>query len=338
MDQNYIKELHIGDDLFLDARTNFNIALQKLLDRMMKSNAVKGTIALKMDVEMDTECVDDFRDGENRKRDAYFPKFMHSVSTTITEKPFEEKGNISPQLEIFFDEEKKAYQLKPLANVGQRSIFDDDFQENMAPAITDKESENSVIVYHYDPEYLAGLNLRKLKKVAGDLGIDVSSLDKKQDMIDAILAVFVIPTEENKEHLIADIRTEVEGEQKDDTVIDAEYTEPSKEPGDEETEDSPEDVFNIFKSSIGKELEVIDWGEGYALVANGENKAQTILLSSGFPADHPQYCSVETLFEHGGDEIQCVGYETDGRIISVAIECVDTGTLLFEMDDPAGVF
>ena len=145
MEQEYVNEIEITDELFDEARVNFNAALQMTMGRMIKTGAIRGSVALKIGIEMEHEEVDDFSGAVPAKREAIFPEFGYNVSTTITEKPYEEKGTIDPQLEIFYDLGDGKYRLKPQTGSAQISIFDykDDVAEDGLEDDEDDEDDET---------------------------------------------------------------------------------------------------------------------------------------------------------------------------------------------------
>lgn len=225
------KELTLEGETFEGARNSFNKVLQKLLKQMSESNTEEGTIQLKVDVQLDRDTIDVYGDhGQEGAREIRMPKFSHKVASQITIKD-EAKGSTDPQMELVWDEEKVCYVLKYVSNTAQRSFFDDDMKDqfmgesepalNPPPPIGLPDPEDKVIKYHYKREYLVKMSTERLKRLSISLGLDFSSLDSRETLIEAILEVYIEPDDKNRKYLEAEVRTAPpEG-----NVIDGEYKE-----------------------------------------------------------------------------------------------------------------
>ncbi len=99
------RDMFLESEVFEEARSNFNVALQKLIKQMLDGGVNDGSINLKVDVNLTTEYIpntDPDVDGETRciKK----PKLDHKVTTQITLKN-ETKGSYTSQMELVFDED-----------------------------------------------------------------------------------------------------------------------------------------------------------------------------------------------------------------------------------------
>lgn len=311
MDQQMIRELAIEDEIFDTARWNFNVALQKALKQMLKADAEQGTVTFKMTIDMEKECVDDYRDGEAQKRDAFFPKFSYNVSTTITTKPYEERDKVDPQMETYFDDGEKKYRLRPLVNAEQMSMFDDAFQNPPEPeapkeaiALPDMNAPEEAISYHYSKNYLVRLTEKKLRSLAKSLKIDHEALGTEQ-IIEAIQSVRVEVTDKNLKYLDADVNV-------------------SEEVG----ESSNSKAFYAWiKSKLGQKVHIDSQdGDEYNIITEkGE-----ILLTTLVEQDDPQWLDERHVKAHTFHEINMIEYD-DGDIV---IECDNCGTVIWQMSKP----
>jgi hypothetical protein len=121
-----IKELRITSEVFEDARNKFDGVLQKLFKTMLESRSDEGSITMKVDVSIKTTEIPDSRTGKNREINV--PVFGCKVSSTVALKNKEEAIS-SPEMELIFDDESMSYKLTYISNTDQKTIWDDDLQE-----------------------------------------------------------------------------------------------------------------------------------------------------------------------------------------------------------------
>ena len=121
-----IKELRITSEVFEDARNKFDGVLQKLFKTMLESRSDEGSITMKVDVSIKTTEIPDSRTGKNREINV--PAFGCKVSSTVALKNKEEAIS-SPEMELIFDDESMSYKLTYISNTEQKTIWDDDLQE-----------------------------------------------------------------------------------------------------------------------------------------------------------------------------------------------------------------
>lgn len=131
---NY-EEITIESDVFQQARENFDMLLQRLFKKMEQNGSDEGSIALKVDINMETAWVDT-KDGQE---EIHRPTLKHKVTTAVPVKDSFD-GKRDTGMNLVYDEELKRYVLKYVSVGGQRSIFDDDFQKNMNRPTEDTES------------------------------------------------------------------------------------------------------------------------------------------------------------------------------------------------------
>lgn len=124
--QNW-EEITMDSETFTQVRENFDMLLQRLFQKMQQNNSDEGSISLKVDVNM----IDDYIPGEDgATRRISKPVLKHKITTTVPVKDSLD-GKKDAGMELVYDEELKRYVLKYVSVGGQRSIFDDDYQEVM---------------------------------------------------------------------------------------------------------------------------------------------------------------------------------------------------------------
>lgn len=124
--QNW-EEITMDSETFAQVRENFDMLLQRLFQKMQQNNSDEGSISLKIDVNM----IDDYIPGEDGiTRRISKPVLKHKITTTVPVKDSLD-GKKDAGMELVYDEELKRYVLKYVSVGGQRSIFDDDYQEVM---------------------------------------------------------------------------------------------------------------------------------------------------------------------------------------------------------------
>ncbi|MDO4306012.1 MAG: hypothetical protein Q4C77_04195 [Eubacteriales bacterium] len=129
--EDFKKELNFESDTFSNVKRDMNFVLQRLLGNMQEKGATEGSMTLKIDVSFDTAYIPNYDpniEGESRRIEK--PKFVHKVTSAVQIKD-EKKGNMDTEMELVFDEDSGEYVMKPIANTEQRTIFDDDFQDNI---------------------------------------------------------------------------------------------------------------------------------------------------------------------------------------------------------------
>lgn len=129
MMDEFARKLDFDSDTFGDMKRDMNFVLQRLLGNMLESETTEGSMTLKIDVNLVEEWVPNYDpkvEGESRKVSK--PQFKHKVTSAIKIND-EKSGNMNNEMELYFDEDTGTYQMRPIANTTQRSIFDADFRE-----------------------------------------------------------------------------------------------------------------------------------------------------------------------------------------------------------------
>lgn len=138
---DFKKELNFESDTFSNVKRDMNFVLQRLLGNMQEKGATEGSMTLKIDVSFDTAYIPNYDpsiEGESRRIEK--PKFAHKVTSAVQIKD-EKKRNMDTEMELVFDEDSGEYIMKPIANTEQRTIFDDDFEDNIHPGKDSEEAD-----------------------------------------------------------------------------------------------------------------------------------------------------------------------------------------------------
>lgn len=145
--EDFAKKLNFESDTFADMKRDMDHVLQRLLATMWEKGSTEGSMALKIDVRLTTGFIPNYDPSvEGESRMIHTPRFSHKVTSAVQIKD-EKKGNMDTEMELVFDEDSGEYVMKPVVNTEQRSIFDSDFEDNMAgeswPEDPDGEEEDN---------------------------------------------------------------------------------------------------------------------------------------------------------------------------------------------------
>ena len=124
----YEKQLHINDETFDSMRSDADLVLQKLIKNMIEKGSLEGKLTINIDVLLTREYIPNHDPNiEGETRPVYIPKFAHKVGSVMQIKD-ETKGTKNYDgMELVWDNEKKEYILKPIANTEQMTIFDAEY-------------------------------------------------------------------------------------------------------------------------------------------------------------------------------------------------------------------
>ena len=126
---DFVKELNFDSDTFENIKRDMNFVLQRLLGNMQEKGSTDGTMTVKIDVSLVREWVPNYNpEIEAETRMVSKPKFKHKVTSQVQIKD-EKSGNLDTEMELFLNEETGEYEMRPVADATQRSIFDADFRE-----------------------------------------------------------------------------------------------------------------------------------------------------------------------------------------------------------------
>lgn len=128
MQEEFIKKMTLDSDIFDQLRTDANFVLQRLIGNMFEKESDEGTMTLKLEISFDNEFIPNYdKNVDGETREIHKPKFKHKITSSVQIKD-EKSGNMDSEMELVMDE-NGCYVLKPIANTEQRSLFDDDFQD-----------------------------------------------------------------------------------------------------------------------------------------------------------------------------------------------------------------
>lgn len=144
---DFVKELNFESDTFENIKRDMNFVLQRLLGNMQEKGSTDGTMTVKIDMSLVREWVPNYNpEIEEKTRMVSKPKFKHKVTSQVQIKD-EKSGNLDTEMELFLNEETGEYEMRPVADTTQRSIFDADFREaedETAEAIEAKTGQNYI--------------------------------------------------------------------------------------------------------------------------------------------------------------------------------------------------
>lgn len=127
--ETYEQSLHINDSAFEGMRADADRVLQRLLKNMVEKDSMEGKVTITIDVSLIQEYIpnrDPNVEGETRR--TLTPKLSHKVGSVMQIKN-EAKGDTNYDgMEMVWDDERKEYVLRPVANTEQMTIFDADFR------------------------------------------------------------------------------------------------------------------------------------------------------------------------------------------------------------------
>lgn len=138
MDKAYIRELNFDCDTFAEAKDDLNAVLQKLIGNMVGTGAKEGSITLKLDVIFLCETIQNYdAEIDAPEREVYMPQFCHKVTSSIKINDEMHGATHNDSDELFYNSNTGAYEMRPIANTTQRSMFDDDIDS--APIEQEKD-------------------------------------------------------------------------------------------------------------------------------------------------------------------------------------------------------
>lgn len=129
----FVKELNFDCDTFSGMKRDMNFVLQRLIGNMQEKGCQNGTLTLKLDVSLIREFVPNYNpEIPGESREIAKPKFDHQVTSQMKVED-KKKGNLDTEMELYLNEETGEYELRPVADTTQRSIFDADYREMGEP-------------------------------------------------------------------------------------------------------------------------------------------------------------------------------------------------------------
>lgn len=126
--EEYVRKLDFDGDTFSEMKRDMNFVMQRLLGNMMDSDTTEASMTLKIDIKLVQEWIPNYDpDADSESRKVSKPQFKHKVTSAIKIND-EKSGNMNNEMELVFDESTGIYEMRPIANTTQRSIFDSDFE------------------------------------------------------------------------------------------------------------------------------------------------------------------------------------------------------------------
>ena len=146
---DYVKRLDFDSDTFEQMKVDMNFVLQRLLGNMLEKGTNEGSMTIKIDVTMIKEFIPNYDpDIEGENREVSKPQFKHKVTSAVKIND-EKSGKYDTEMELVMNDDG-VYELRPIANTQQRTIFDADFQQNY------KGEDNEDNIIEGDGQYIEG--------------------------------------------------------------------------------------------------------------------------------------------------------------------------------------
>jgi len=141
-ENDFIKKLDFDGDTFETMKKDMNFVLQRLLGNMVEYGTTDGTMTVKIDIHFKKEFIPNYDPNiEGESREISKPDFDHKITSSVKIND-EKKGTLDTEMELYFNEETGSYEMKPVANTSQRSIFDADFKEVNVP---EEEKDENIV-------------------------------------------------------------------------------------------------------------------------------------------------------------------------------------------------
>ena len=179
----YVKRLDFDSDTFEQMKVDMNFVLQRLLGNMLEKGTNEGSMTIKIDVTMIKEFIPNYDpEIEGESREVSKPQFKHKVTSAVKIND-EKSGKYDTEMELVMNEDG-VYELRPIANTQQRSIFDSDFKPNYETKEDDEENiidggsyiEGSVRPLLPGPGEEDGENDPESEEPAGEPGEDLEDI------------------------------------------------------------------------------------------------------------------------------------------------------------------
>lgn len=130
MNQNYAKALTFDGDTFSEIKNNLNFVLQRLISNMVGTGANDGQLTLKLDVSFCKNTIENYdAEIDAPEREICLPQFKHKIMSNIKINDERTGDERNDTMELFFNAETGQYEMRPIANTAQRSMFDDDMAD-----------------------------------------------------------------------------------------------------------------------------------------------------------------------------------------------------------------
>lgn len=146
MDKAYIRELNFDCDTFADVKESLNTVLQKLLGTMVGCGAKEGSITMKLDVGFRSETIQNYdAEIDAPEREVYMPQFFHKITSSVKINNEMHGATHNETDELYCNADTGNYEMRPIVNTAQRSMFDDDMDsapiERDAPGDDERQKD-----------------------------------------------------------------------------------------------------------------------------------------------------------------------------------------------------
>ena len=144
MNQNYAKALTFDGDTFSEIKNNLNFVLQRLVSNMVGTGANDGQLTLKLDVSFCKSTIENYdAEIDSPEREICMPQFKHKITSG------DERNDT---MELFFNSETCQYEMRPIANTAQRSMFDGDMADADFREVTPEALPEHTDDYQYEDD------------------------------------------------------------------------------------------------------------------------------------------------------------------------------------------
>lgn len=151
MNQNYAKALTFDCDAFSEIKNNLNFVLQRLISNMVGTGANDGQLTLKLDVSFCKNTIENYdAEIDAPEREICLPQFKHKITSNIKINDERTGDERNDTMELFFNAETGQYEMRPIANTAQRSMFDDDMADAGFRDVTPEALPEHTDDYQYE--------------------------------------------------------------------------------------------------------------------------------------------------------------------------------------------
>lgn len=141
-----IESLSIHSETFRSMKNDFDSMMQVLLRKMAKKGINEGKLSLEIKIKLEDRDMPVYDGTDDVTDTVQVPTFEHKVTYSLTEKE-DKKGTFDSEMRLVWDEKLGMYVMKYM-NQAQRSMFDDDFEQNLHNTpFEEKKEEDDLKVY-----------------------------------------------------------------------------------------------------------------------------------------------------------------------------------------------
>lgn len=298
--------LTIESDTLNAFKSDFNQMLRKLLSTMESQEAEEGTLNAKIVVKLMKDTARDYQaNGYDGTREITTPTFTHKVGISMQFKD-EKSGTLGGNYEMVWDRELGAYVMVEINN-GQTSIFDEEEKERIVTAENADDKSEAQAGYEVGKAIAHGI---------------VDGMAEAKQLDGSVIGAPALP--------------EPPAEQ-DGEIIEADYTDVSDEPVDEEKAEKIEEFQHAVKY-IGEDMKIL--ASGGDLYSVRTVKGGSIFLTSAGTVKSSFHIAPEICAKHVGHELICQSNTVDGtgEILRISVKCIECNETIWAMDNPEADF